>query len=151
MLNQISRAYNIPNNPHGGCPDTLRIQDTDRNSAEMFEGYIGGLFYSHIESQSTGHGEAYDVVRGWLWQVYEPLVKKYYNPLDVSEIEEDKLSKNSKAELHQLFQQYARKLRWGDITFHYDEDASGVSSGTEGQKWKCEVVTVDPKGTVWYV
>jgi hypothetical protein len=114
----------------------------------MFEAYIGGLYYSSLKA-NPDHGKAYEVVRGWLWELYTPFAEFFFEVVDTAEVEEDGLAQGAKAELHELWSQYGSKKGWDDLIFTYTAEFPQGGKGEEGRMWSCMVTTADPDGQSW--
>lgn len=139
ILAEISSIFDLPNQVICNEADRLAIVLSDKNSAEMFEAYIGGFFYS-----LGGHGKAYEAVESWLHEVFTPLAHMFCDPTDMAEAEEDMLAVWKKAMLHTLWSQRHLDVPYTNVAI-LPEDAKGDM----GKRWTVTCIAKDKKGGVW--
>ena len=153
-LKTIAHAYHLPEMVI--APPSVRpsLHESDRNAAEMFEAYTAGVFFAaasttsthtHTHAELDSLGNAFQLTHSWLVEVFLPLAAAYHDPIDVGEIEEDRLAEGVKARLNEVWS----RAKYPGLEYGLFEVHPTPKRGEEGRQWLCRLVARDGRGGEW--
>ncbi|WVO18272.1 hypothetical protein L204_105983 [Cryptococcus depauperatus] len=162
-LSQLSKRYHMPDLLITNVNASHVLKTSTKTTANIFEAYIAGLFYSflkhgdHSEGNNDGkprtHGDGIMHLEAWLEPLFAPIaewilgyMKKEQEELEAENIEKmdtedaemDALAVGASGKLNEYF---AAKGA-GVPTYEYDQAGADL--------WLCRVVAVDKTGREWH-
>ncbi|WWD21018.1 hypothetical protein CI109_105499 [Kwoniella shandongensis] len=157
----ISEHYLLPSRVITGRAVGGTLRASIKETGEIFEAYLGALFYSYIKDNTThtegkhyldqedsmttkfgftSYGQAFDKFGQFLEPLFTPLAKALYDPNEIDRQELLELSEGAKGELHTLLSMmrlpipgYETERFWPSWISHSER------RGEHGMMWKSKV------------